>query len=414
MDELRKKLGEVVARLQEFSAQQTFTSENVEEIKKLKAEAEELKSTIEAKEALEQVNAMANASQRRTNAVEPKKPQAADKGFSNMGEFFSAVVNAASGRMDERFSAGMNTGVGEDGGFLIPADFRTEIQKKINGDESLLPLTTKFVTSSNTLVLPVDEIAPWDGTGIQAYWEGEGKQMKESKHSLGTTSIRLHKLTALVRVTEELLEDAPALEAYIKAKAPEAILHKVNSAIIGGNGVGMPSGVLISPFRVVVEKEVAQVADTVVFENIVKMQARVLPAAFAKSLWICTPKLLEQLRLMKFDKSAASPVPAYLPPAGLAGAPYGTLMGRPIMPMMGGVSALGDEGDIMLVDLTYYYSVVKTQGIKSDVSTHVYFDRDESCFKFTFRMGGQVPYKAPVTTEKGDYKMSGIITLQDR
>jgi hypothetical protein len=47
--------------------------------------------------------------------------------------------------------------------------------------------------------------------------------------------------------------------------------------------------------------------------------------------------------------------PAYLPPGGSRGAPYATLIGRPIIPIEA-CSALGTEGDIILTDLTSTWS----------------------------------------------------------
>jgi hypothetical protein len=82
--------------------------------------------------------------------------------------------------------------------------------------------------------------------------------------------------------------------------------------------------------------------------------------------------------------------------------------------MMGGVSAVGDEGDISLVDLKYYYTALKSSGVKTDISTHVYFATQEAAFRFSFRMAGHCPYKAPVSPQNGSYDMSGFITLEDR
>lgn len=119
---------------------------------------------------------------------------------------------------------------------------------------------------------------------------------------------------------------------------------------------------------------------------------------------------------MQFVSGAASPVPVYLPPGGLNDTPYGSLMGRPVIPMLGGSSQLGDEGDIMFVDFFYYHAALKsgTEGVRRAVSTHVYFDRDKTAFKFTFRMDGKCPYKSPVITEFGNHSMSGFVTLEDR
>lgn len=420
VEQMKQRVAEIQAKLAEFDTIENFSDNDVASINALNEEFATLKTNIEAKEKLEVMKANTQISNRKVAPTIEVKESASDRkhGFENAGEFFKAVASASQGNMDRRlavYNTAMNTNLGEDGGFLIPTDFRTEIQKKIMGDESLLVRTRQFQTASNQIVLPVSEIAPWEGTGIQAYWTPELGTYNQSKTKFGQAVIRLHKLTALIPVSEELLEDALALESFIRMEAPQAIMHKINSALISGDGIGKPQGFLNSGFKVRIAKEAGpQTADTVIFENIVKMQAAMLPSSFAKSVWLVNPEVLPQLRLMAFKSGVASPVPAYMPPAGLAEAPYGTLMGRPIIPMMGGVKALGDEGDISLVDLSYLYTAVKVAGIKSDVSTHVYFDRDEVLYKFSTRIGGLCPFQSPLTPEFGTMNMSGFITLEAR
>jgi HK97 family phage major capsid protein len=273
-------------------------------------------------------------------------------------------------------------------------------------------MTRQFQTSSNNLTLPTHEASPWDSSHVKAYWDGEAVAATESKASFGETTMKLHKLTAMVRVTEELLEDAPALESWIKGEAPAAMVNKINNAIISGNGAGMPLGLLNSAFKIQVAKEVGQVADTIVFENINNMFGRIVPGSIGKAVWLVNPAVLPQLRTMKFD--VANGVPAYLPTTGISGASYGTLFGIPLKPMLGGVKALGDEGDIVLADLSYMYTAYKTAGIKSEMSTHVYFSTSEAAFKFTMRLAGHCPFKSPISTEYGAFQTSGFVTLQDR
>lgn len=416
--EKKARLAAILAQLDEFKSLENYDDESLEKINALSSEFETLKKQVEAQEKIE---AMAVSSQESTRKVAPQAavevgndrrvldPKA---GFNHAGEFYRAVVQAASGTIDKRLAvrAGHQEKIGEEGGFLIPADFRSDIQKKVMGDESLLSRTRSFQTSSNTLVLPTSEVAPWDGTGIQAYWEGEAGQYQESKTKFGEMSLRLHKLTAMVRVTEELLDDAPALESWVRGEAPEAMMNKVNNAIIAGSGAGQPLGILNSGFKYKVAKEGSQVADTIVFENVNKMLGRILPMSLQRAVWICNPAVLPQLRLMKFTDNS----PIYLPPTGLDVAPYGTLFGRQILPMMSAVKALGDEGDLMLVDLSYYYSAVKTAGVKQDISTHVYFSTAETAFRFSMRIAGQCPFKAPVQTQFGAFDMSAFVTLEDR
>ena len=426
LQELRARLAEISAKLDVFSAQASFSDAELKEIDGLHAEFEATHKQIEALEKIESMKAQAGTSSRQTTPApvaaqvevgQDRRVNDPKAGFTNHGEFFKAVAKASlsgNSQVDKRLTvlAGMKESIAEDGGYLIPADFRTEIAKKVQGDESLLPKTRQFQTSSNILTLPTNEAHPWDATCVKAYWDGEGQAHTESKPQFGETSLKLHKLTALVKVTDELLEDAPALESWIKGEAPAAMVNKINNAIIAGSGVGMPLGVLNSAFKYKVAKEVGQAADTVVFENINNMYGRILPNSIGKSVWLVNPAVLPQLRTMKFD--VANGVPAYLPSTGISGAPYGTLFGIPLMPMLGGVKQIGDEGDISLVDLSYMYTAYKTAGIKSDMSTHVYFNTSETAFKFTMRIAGQCPFKTPVVTENGAFQMSAFVTLADR
>lgn len=418
VQEMKARMGEIVAKLEEYKSLEQYDDSSMETINALTEEFDSLKKQVEVKEKMESVQAQAQvatrqvAPQAKIEVGVDRRTQDPKAGFQNAGDFFRAVARASVGTVDKRLQilGGHQEKIGEDGGFLIPTDFRSDIQKKVQGDDSLLPLTRQFQTSSNNLVIPTNEVAPWDGTGIKAYWEGEAGQFTESQTKFGEAAMRLHKLTALVRVTEELLEDAPALDSWIRAEAPEAMVSKINNAIIAGTGAGQPLGVLNSAFKFRVAKEVSQAADTVVFGNINKMLGRILPMSLQRAVWIVNPAVLPQLRVMKFDDNS----PIYLPPTGLDVAPYGTLFGRPIRPMMGAVKALGDEGDIMLADLSYMYSAVKTAGIKQDISTHVYFSTQETAFRFSMRLAAQCPFKAPVRTEFGAYDLSAFVTLEDR
>lgn len=415
LEQMKARLAELVAQLEGFKAVE-ITEEVVAEIEGLKSEFEGLKAKISAKESVDSMLASATKSERQVAPKAAVKVEVAARKFQNSGEFFKAVKNASNGRADERLLAAshLDSNIGEEGGFLLPDDIRQDIQKKIEGDMSLLPMTTQLSTSSNSVVLPTKENAAWDTSFVQAYWTAECATIPSSKFNMGQSRIELHKLASIVNVSDEMLSDANLLESFIKKEAPEAILHKINEAIISGNGVGKPQGFLNSGFKYEVAKENAQTASTVVYNNIVKMWARLTPSSAAKAVWLVNPAVLGQLPLMKFDAAAASPVPVYLPAQGLASAPYGTLLGRPVFPMLGAVSALGTAGDISLVDLSYLTTITKTNGIKEQMSIHAQWDKDLVSFKFTMRIGGQCLFKSPITTQNGAYSMSGFVTLADR
>jgi HK97 family phage major capsid protein len=417
LEKMRARLLEIQNKLAEYNVAEDFTSEDVEVIDSLNEEFETLTKKIEAKEKLNATVAKANSSAGRKTG-EPKATrvevtpsrQERNGGFKNFGEFLGSVRRASNGDMDRRFQATHFERSGEDGGFLVPEDMMGEIAKKIQGDEALLPRTRQFTVSGNSLSLPTDELQPFTG-GVEAYWTDEGATIADSKHKFGKARWQLNKLAALVKVTDELLEDATALESYIRSYAPEAITYKLNKAIMIGDGVGKPTGILNSDFKVTIAAEGGQAADTVVAENIIKMWSAMIPTSRANAVWYINPAVEPQLRLLE-DGSGRY---IYLAPGSQMNQnPYGLLLGRPVVPMLGGMPELGDEGDIVFADLSYYYTIVKSAGVQQAISTHLYFDQHVNAYRFTFRVDGSCPFKSPVQTEFGNYEMSGFVTLADR
>lgn len=412
---MKARIAEIVAKLAEFSTIETFSNEDVADLNALNDEFEGLKKNIEAREKLAAMTATASTSARKAAPesahvrVEVATPK--NGGFKSFGDFLSSVKKAAAGDMDKRFVNTANETTDAEGGFLVHPEFLTDVTSILQSDESLLSKTKQFVVSSNNLTLPKDESAPWTG-GVQANWLGENVQYTATTpNTLSQSTFKLNKLGVLVHITDELIDDSVALESYIRGMAPNAIMQKINEAIISGNGIAKPSGILGSGFKIEVAKEVAQAADTIVAKNVIKMYSRMLPASRGNAAWYINAGCEEQLRMMKDDVGNY----IYLAPGSqLNQTPYGILLGRPVIPMLGSLPALGDAGDIIFADLSYYYSIVKSGGMKQAISAHLKFDYDVQSYKFTMRLDGKVPFAAPVTTQFGGHTMSAIVTLQAR
>lgn len=343
-------------------------------------------------------------------------------GFRHLGDFANAVRlgTMRGGELDPRLrnaavSTYGNEGSGADGGFAVPPDYRTEILSKVFNEDSLLALTDRLQSSSNTITLPTDETTPWQTSGgIQSYWTAEGAAKTQSKPALGETTLKLHTLATLVPMTEELLEDAPAMGAYLNRKAPEKMDFKVSDAIVRGTGVGQPLGFLSSPALVTVAAEGAQSADTINATNVVKMMGRLPVSSRRTAVWLIHPDAEAQLPLMSIANQ-----PVYLPPGGLREATYGSLLGRPVIPHQV-AETVGDVGDIMLVDLKQYLTVTKTgngrdaNGMKSDVSIHLWFDQDMVAFRFTMRIAGQPWWASAISQRDGSNTQSPFVVLAAR
>ena len=347
-------------------------------------------------------------------------------GWKHMGDFALAVRIAAAkgGEIDPRLVMNAPTtfsseGTGADGGFAVPPEFRTAIWEKVQGEDSLLSRTDQNPTTKNTMVLPADETTPWDSSGgIQAYFESEAGQLTQSKVALKDKTIRLNKRTALVPVTDELLEDAPGLDAYLRKKVGEKFDFKLNLKIIQGAGAGEPWGILGHPSVISVAKESGQAADTVVAANIDNMWSRLYAPCRRNAVWLVNQDIEPQLQKLQFSVLNSSGavvggVPLYMPPNGLSDSPYATIKGRPVIPTQA-CETLGDKGDIILADLTKYMTAFKTGGIKADVSMHLWFDYDVMAYRFILRIAGQPWWATYITPRDGTNYLSWAVTLDER
>jgi HK97 family phage major capsid protein len=451
VEELQNRLLELTEQMNNIQAKadaekRPLTEDESKLIDEMFAEFREVEADIDRRNRLADVNARAAQPQGRKTEPEGGAPTGVDPqngqrqvrpripanaadlndvgkwGFKSFGEFarsVKAAVRSSPGSIDPRLIANAapneygREGVGEDGGFAVPPDFRREIMVKVAGEASLLARTDRQTSSSNTLVIPKDETTPWQSTGgIQAYWEGEGGQYTPGKPKLEPATIRLNKLTALVPVTEELLEDAAALSNYLRTKTPQKMDFKVTDAILNGTGAGMPLGILNSDALVTVTQESAQAADTIVFNNIVNMWARLYSGCRANAVWLINQDIEPQLLGLQFPGSGTA-VPVYLPPGGLSQSPFGMLMGRPVIPTEA-CPTLGDKGDIILADLSTYLTAMRTQGIRQDVSMHLWFDYDIVAFKFTMRLAGQPWWSAPIQPKNGSNTRGCFVALEER
>ncbi len=351
-------------------------------------------------------------------------------GYKSLGEFANDVRGACKGgRISDKLANVMNApttfvseGVGQDGGYLVPPDFKTEIWEKVSGEESLIQMTQRETTTGNTIVLPADETTPWGNSGgVRAFYESEAEQLQQSKIALQSRTISLNKLTALVPVTSEMLEDVPSVDSYLRRRTPEVMDFVISQKMLSGSGVGEPLGLLNAPSLITVNKDASQPSSTVTATNIMNMWTRMYARWRRRSIWLINQDIEAQLMQMYLAiKNAAGTDnvggwPLYVPVStGLSGGPYSTLMGRPVIETQA-CSALGSPGDIILTDLKQYMSVVKSGTIKVDVSMHLWFDYDMQCFRFILRHTGQPLWKTTITPANDAVNtLSWAVVLQQR
>lgn len=331
-----------------------------------------------------------------------------DQPFESLGHQLQAVMKAETshGRdIDVRLKAtGLSEGQPSEGGFSVQTDFATQLLEKTFAASDLINRVTKFQVSggANSMKIPaVSDASRADGSrwgGIRAYWAAEAGLKTASQPAFDQISLELKKLVGLCYATDELLQDAGALEGWIRQAFTNEFAFKIGDAIVNGDGAGKPLGILNAPCVYAITAETGQGSNTIVTENIIKMWAARFGPKSQDYVWLINQNIEPQLYTMSLAIGAGG-IPVYMPAGGISGAPYGTLFGRPVIPCEF-CASLGTTGDIILADLSQYIMIEKG-GVQSASSIHVKFTYDETCFRFVYRCDGQPWWKTYITPYKG-------------
>lgn len=338
-------------------------------------------------------------------------------GFNSYVEFARAVMRASPGHpsfaIDPRLApnaaltGAAHREAGQDG-YMVPAEYRDRIWERMEAGDGLINEIDVEPTSSNAVNDTVDESTQWGSTGIKAFWRSEGQAMTRTRQNVKPRSIVLHELYAFCEATDELLEDAPRLEARLTDKSATAINYRLDEAIFEGDGNGKPLGFMNSPALITVAKESAQSAAGVVPLNLANMFSRLLPETVAGAGWWINSDVVPQLLTLQLGD-----MPIWTPPStGFQNAPGGILFGRPVR-FSRHNKTMGTKGDIVLMNPKGYYGLRKGE-IKSASSIHLYFDFGATAFRHTFRFGGQPHLSTPVAPKNGSATQSHFVTLATR
>lgn len=303
------------------------------------------------------------------------------------------------------------------GGYLVPTEFVARLLMKMQEAAIVRPRATFIPMATNQIQLPYIAESTRATTlfgGIVLYRPDEAVAKTPSKPLFGKLSLNLHKVCGLIYVSDELLEDSPiSIEPLVNTLFAQAFAFQEDEDFINGNGVGQPLGALNSGCLVSVAKETGQTAATIVYANIVKMWARLYAPSQANAVWIANSDTFPQLAQMSLAVGTGG-APAYLPANGLAGAPYGLLLGRPLI-LTEHCQTLGTVGDIMICDWSQYLIGGKQGGgVQTATSVHIKFVEDETAFRFVLRYDGQPWWKTTLTPKHSAATVSPFVAIATR
>ncbi len=131
----------------------------------------------------------------------------------------------------------MQESVDADGGFLVPEEFENQIVTALE-ENNVIRSIAKTITTAAERKIPIA------ATHSVAQWTPENGAYTESKPTFGQKTIDAFKLTDLVKVSTELLQDSMFnLESYISSEFARAFGVAEEQAFCTGTGVGQPTGI---------------------------------------------------------------------------------------------------------------------------------------------------------------------------
>jgi len=393
---------------------QAMSDELLNEVKALTAKVDALETVIKNAPPIQDVKASV------TVTGDP-----ADRPFVSLAEQFAAVKSfeLSKGRQEHPRltnpaikATGASEGIPADGGFLIDPTLVNMVLRPMHDEGPFTRLARKMPTNSSYgWINGVDETSRVVGSrwgGIRGYRLAEGDTKIGSKPKFRRINWELKKYAVLVYATDELLQDKALFSEIVRTGASEELAFMANDDILNGVGAAGPLGIMQSPSLVTVAKENLQTADTVVYENIVKMWARLLPRSkqSAGTAWFVNSDVMPQLDTLVLTAGTAG-----IPPRFVTYNDQGVMLmkGKPVFETEFN-STVGDLGDILLGDMSEYLMWEHSAGVQEAVSIHVQFLTDETVFRLVMRLDGQPALNSAVTPYKGSNTQSNFVTLAER
>ena len=358
---------------------------------------------------------------RQTQGNPAPAPRQAAADWRTPREFLTAVMRAT-GRnavVDPRLSADRFATAGSDeqstfsdshGGYLIPETVLTRMLSTGPDGDPMGAYVTSIPMATPTVKIPARTDRSHSTSlsgGFRVYRRNESQDVESSRMQMEMVKLEAESMMGIAYATEELMTDSPvSFAALIEAGFNTEFAGKMVKERLNGTGVGEFLGVMNSPCLVSIAKETGQAAATLLYENLIKMRARIW--GYGSAIWLANHDILPQLMQLN-QLVGTGGVPAWQPSAR-DGAPD-TLFGRPLM-LTEFCATTGTTGDIICGNWSQYLEGT-LESVTGAQSIHVRFLENERAFRFTTRNAGAPWWRSALTPINGS-TLSPFVALDTR
>jgi len=379
-----------------LAEEREFTADEQTQYNELNAKQNSLKGQISIAENQASLNAEMNKPTSTpfhapVAAQEPLDVELMDDtgGFKDLGEFMGAVKSGVDSRL--QFVATQSAGTGSEGGYLIPKQFGAMINA-FTPEGSIVRSRATVIPGGEypdaEISFPALDQSGDKGvySGVVTTWLAENEEIDETSFSLREIAMAPKGIAGFIAFSNKLLRNAPAASTMGTMLLGQAIAKAEDDAFIQGDGVGKPMGFLNHVSAKALNRNTA---DTVKFIDLTLM---VQNHKGDMKEWVISQTLYSTITTMVDANNGL------IFTNGVNG----------VSPMMFGfpvrwserTPTKGVKGDIMLLDLSYYY-VKDGSGLLLSASSHVKFTSDKTLFKVTKSVDGQSSMNGTLKLENG-------------
>ena len=187
----------------------------------------------------------------------------------------------------------LSVGKDDEGGFTVPGEFERRLIQGLEENNIFRQMAHVIRTSSGTRKIPIANDT------MEASWIDEGEEIPETTTKFAQTTLSAYKMGAMIRVSNELLNDSAFdIAAYIADRFGKAMGRAEEKAFIVGTGDKQPTGLLNDT----VGAETGTTASSstaVTFDDIFKLYYSLKSPYRAKASFLCNEELLLQLMMLK-------------------------------------------------------------------------------------------------------------------
>nr|DAH06878.1 MAG TPA: major capsid protein [Caudoviricetes sp.] len=310
-----------------------------------------------------------------------------DKGVSDKtgrasDEYKKAFWKAMQNKYSYSVHDALQIGTDSEGGYLVPDEFESTLVDKL-ADENMIRGLATIITSANG-----DKKIPVVASHGAAAWTDEEGEYTEDDDSFGSVILGAHKLTSIIKVSEELLNDSAFnLEMYIAQEFARRMAAAEEAAFINGDGTGKPTGCIVNGEAGVTAASSAAITS----DEIIDLYHSLRAPYRKNAVFIVNDSTVKAIRKLK-DSTGQ-----YLWQPGLQAGQPDTILNRPIhtsayMPEIASGNKIMAFGDLS------YYWISDRQGRSFQRLNELFAKNGQVGFRVFQRVDGKLILREAVKT----------------